>query len=94
MLVILGVRAQLEPEIPNNVAAASTSQNVGDVGVMPSSLSQIDASALQEYPQEIRDEIHKYFILQFVFVCICVMFSCFDNFTAQMSTNVNEISVI
>ncbi|PWA92321.1 BRCT domain-containing protein [Artemisia annua] len=52
-----GVRAKLESEISNNVAAASTSQIVGDVGVMPSSLSQIDASALQEYPQEIRDEI-------------------------------------
>ncbi|GKB59741.1 putative reverse transcriptase domain-containing protein [Tanacetum coccineum] len=36
--------------ISNNIVVASTLQNVSDGDVMPSSLSQIDASALQEYP--------------------------------------------
>ncbi|GJS55764.1 hypothetical protein Tco_0629126 [Tanacetum coccineum] len=57
VLVILRDRAQVEPEMSNNVVAASTSQNVGDGGLIPCSLSQTDASALQEYPQEIREEI-------------------------------------
>ncbi|XP_024966568.1 DNA repair protein REV1 isoform X4 [Cynara cardunculus var. scolymus] len=50
-----GVREHFRPELVYNVAAvASTSQNVG---VMPSSLSQIDASVLQQLPEEIRDDI-------------------------------------
>lgn len=47
-----GVREHFRPELVDNVA--STSQNVG---VMPSSLSQIDASVLQQLPEEIRDDI-------------------------------------
>ncbi|KAJ9561161.1 hypothetical protein OSB04_006321 [Centaurea solstitialis] len=50
-----GAREDFRPELVDNVAAvASTSQNVG---VMPSSLSQIDASVLQQLPEEIRDDI-------------------------------------
>ncbi|KAI3695596.1 hypothetical protein L1987_78594 [Smallanthus sonchifolius] len=50
-----GVRPQSEPgTISENIAAASTSQ---DIDMMPSSLSQIDPSVLQQLPEEIRNDI-------------------------------------
>nr|XP_043621063.1 DNA repair protein REV1 [Erigeron canadensis] len=49
-----GVRAHPEPGMLDNDGAAPTSQYVG---VMPSSLSEVDASVLQQLPEEIRDDI-------------------------------------
>ncbi|XP_076915898.1 DNA repair protein REV1-like [Bidens hawaiensis] len=52
---VKGMRPQSEPEIiPENIAAASTSQNID---MMPSSLSQIDPFVLQQLPEEIRNDI-------------------------------------
>ncbi|KAI3786282.1 hypothetical protein L1987_39856 [Smallanthus sonchifolius] len=49
------VRPQSESgTISENIAAASTSQ---DIDMMPSSLSQIDPSVLQQLPEEIRNDI-------------------------------------
>ncbi|XP_076935359.1 DNA repair protein REV1-like [Bidens hawaiensis] len=49
-----GIRSQSEPETSENIAASSTSQNID---MMPSSLSQIDPSVLQQLPEEIRNDI-------------------------------------
>ncbi|KAK1423808.1 hypothetical protein QVD17_19117 [Tagetes erecta] len=50
-----GVGPQSKPRITSeNVAAASTSPNID---MMPSSLSQIDPSVLQQLPEEIRNDI-------------------------------------
>ncbi|KAJ0829043.1 hypothetical protein HanLR1_Chr00c0046g0698901 [Helianthus annuus] len=55
MLIFEGARPQSEPEtVSENIAAASTSLNID---IMPSSLSQLDPSVLQQLPEEIRNDI-------------------------------------